>query len=647
MKALCTSGWWVGLALLLLAYVAFLAHNFAPAITEPDDNGYFAQGSLLAQTGHTYFEAESDAQFIGMHWLVTPKEQYISRYPPGLAVVIAIVYKALGYKASLWVNPALSVLALIGVFLVGRRLTSGGWALLATAMLAMNPQFVHHALSGDSHMGVTCMLAWTIYFLVRWWQTPSIVSVLAAGLCFGCVPTIRYPDAVMALGTGAFLVIVWVSARRGARPSGPPLNEKGASDRLAAARRAGFFDVLAFAIGALIPILPLLIRNQLLLGAFWRTGYALTNEQTGFSWQYFREHALAYIQSLNSGGVGLLLGLGIVGIVTMIGHRATRALGVMFALVCLPMLLLYMAYYWAPQMQSAATMRFLLPTFPAYVLAGVWMLATFLKESPRGARVAVPLTLLIVQGLWGASDLVSETNRIRYSKDMLARVTDKLDEVASAGDVVVSNNQILQDLDFVRKWKLADEQVLRGGPGGGRFGRGMGPNGDDSDEPSPMQRAKLEEQMKKYPGTQAQKETKFASDVAAWAGASKVYLVGAEDDVRDGIGGEGNVKIIARVDLPDPPAARMEGPGGAMMGRGPGMGGGMMRGRGRFGGPSGGMGGMGGPPMGGMGMGPMGGGGFGRRAGGFGGEGIQQIVIAEWIPPTKSGEGLSLSASAH
>ncbi len=221
MKPLRSSGWsWVGLVTLVVAYLALLAHNFAPAITEPDDNGYFAQGSLLAQTGHTYFEAESDAQFIGMHWLVTPKDQYISRYPPGLAVAIAIVYKALGYKASLWVNPALSVLALVAVFLVARRLTSGGWALLATAMLAMNPQFVHHALSGDSHIGVTCMLAWTIYFLVRWWQAPSIVSILLAGLSFGCVPTIRYPDAVMALGVGAFLVLTIRGGRGSCRAEG-------------------------------------------------------------------------------------------------------------------------------------------------------------------------------------------------------------------------------------------------------------------------------------------------------------------------------------------------------------------------------------------------------------------------------------------
>src|SRR4051812_19445645 len=158
---------WVGLAIVLIAYVALLARNFAPAITEPDDNGYFAQGTLLAQTGRTWFTPESDAQYIGMHWLVTPGEQFISRYPPGLAVVIAVVYKLFGYKASLLVNPALACLTLVAMFLLARRLVATGWALVATAVLAFNPHFVHHALSGDSHIGVTFAITWCAYFLIR------------------------------------------------------------------------------------------------------------------------------------------------------------------------------------------------------------------------------------------------------------------------------------------------------------------------------------------------------------------------------------------------------------------------------------------------------------------------------------------------
>ena len=38
------------------------------------------------------------------------------------------------------------------------------------------------------------------------------------------------------------------------------------------------------------------------------------------------------------------------------------------------------------------------------------------------SRVTVPLILLAMQGLWGADDLINETKRIHYQKEMLARV---------------------------------------------------------------------------------------------------------------------------------------------------------------------------------------------------------------------------------
>src|SRR4051812_19706576 len=111
------------LLLILIFYVLLLlARGFAPAISQPDDNGYFAQGSLLATSGRTWFTTESDAQYVGMHWLLTPAGNYISRYPPGLAVVVAIVYLLAGYTAATLVNPVLSVLALIGMYRLGRSL---------------------------------------------------------------------------------------------------------------------------------------------------------------------------------------------------------------------------------------------------------------------------------------------------------------------------------------------------------------------------------------------------------------------------------------------------------------------------------------------------------------------------------------------
>jgi hypothetical protein len=204
------------------------------------------------------------------------------------------------------------------------------------------------------------------------------------------------------------------------------------------------------------------------------------------------------------------------------------ATGVMLSLMAVPMLLLYMAYYWAPQMNSAATMRFILPTFPLYLVAGIWAMQELTARAPAAARVAVPASLIGVQLLWGLTDLRAQTQRLKYSKQTLAMATDSIQRFAAPGDVVVGNNQILQQLDFVRDWKLADASVLRGG----RMMGGPGPRGrnDEPDAPSPMQQEKRDIQQEKYSGTFTQRFNKFADDVHAWAGDQKVWYVGPERD---------------------------------------------------------------------------------------------------------------------
>src|SRR5215211_7491822 len=139
----------VGVLVVLLLYLALLSLGYAPAISQPDDNGYFAQGSLLATTGRTWFTTASDAQYVGMHWLLTPDGKFVSRYPPGLAIVVAIVYALGGYRAATLVNPALSIFALVGTYALARRMNlRGGWAVACVLAIAINPTFVQHALSG-------------------------------------------------------------------------------------------------------------------------------------------------------------------------------------------------------------------------------------------------------------------------------------------------------------------------------------------------------------------------------------------------------------------------------------------------------------------------------------------------------------------
>lgn len=61
----------------------------------------------------------------------------------------------------------------------------------------------------------------------------------------------------------------------------------------------------------------------------------------------------------------------------------------------------------------------------------------------------------------------------------LARVTAELEREAQAGSVVFGEPGLLQHLDYVREWKLADPTNYRGGP----LVRGMG---KDPSAPSPL-----------------------------------------------------------------------------------------------------------------------------------------------------------------
>jgi hypothetical protein len=426
-------------------------------------------------------------------------------------------------------------------------------------------------------MAVTAPLVWGLVFLAWWSDRGKLWQILVVGLLFGIIPTVRYPEALFALGAAVF--VLWHARER---------------------RRLWLHAVVG-AGGAAIPIVPLLIRNQIAFGAFYRTGYSLTNEQTGFGWEYFREHFVGYIRSLNSDGVGLLFALGAVGIVLMCADRRSRRYGVLLALLVVPVTLLYMAYYWGAGMGGgmAGTMRFLVPTFVCYGVAGTWLLAHVTRPSSTALKASVALVVLVLQFIWGGLSSNAEGRQLRYEKQVLARVTDALEEHIERGDVVIADQQLLQHLDFVRHWRLVDPMALR--PMGG-FGRAMrGPGGEaDSDDPMPMQREKLAARMEKYAGmSRPEQAYALANDVDTWAGDKKVYFVGTEEALEQMRGpfGQGTFRIVARVTLPESPpmpdAGRRRGPG--RMPGGPG-------GAGTPGGPPG------GGPVGRIGPGPDGGG---------------------------------------
>jgi hypothetical protein len=607
---------WVLLLLVISAQLAFVLHYAYPAITSPDANGYYAQGALLYQTGRTWFQQESDVQYVGMHWLVTDDGRYFSRYPPGLSVLIAGLYGTFGPNSCAWIDPAFATLSLLGLFFLLRRFLGPWYSLAGVFLLAINPVFNLHAQYNYAHMPVACLLIWGLLFLLRWAANGRLVDIFVAGLLLGCIPTIRYPEATFALGIAVF----------------------GAWELRTKQRR--WLHVVAALAGAALPIVPMLIRNQTAFGAFYRTAYVLTHEQSGFGWNYFVQHFTGYIRSLHADGMGMLFPFGVVGLAVMCLDRQYRRAGVLIALIVVPSTLLYMAYYWGMGLNNGngGNMRYLMPTFACYVVTALWFLKTVLASQPVALQRTAMVSLLAFQIFWGAWSSIPEYERMAHQKQVLAITTDHLEKTVSHEDVVIADQQLQQHLDFIHHWKLADSSLLQARNRGGRF-----MNLDrDPNEPSPQQSKKYQLFEEKYGELSAsEREVALVKALQTWAGKQKVYFVGPEGEL-DALGAHGfsksEFKIVERISLPVMP----EEPGNGMFGgmrrnRGGGGGGGGPGGWGRNGGrggpPGGGGAPPGGPPPGGFGGPPPG----GPGPGGPGGWGMRRFddkeyVIAVWNP---------------
>ena len=519
---------------LVVAHFSLIAIHFEPAYASPDAHGYYYQAKLIAEKGKTSFDAESSLRAIGAHWLVTEDDRFFSRYPPGFSLLLALVYKIGGPIAALWVNPVLSSLAILLMFFICRPWLGNWYGLGAAALLALNPMFNGRALNADSHT-LTMFLVMGGFLLLQMWASKGwLVAAFFSGLLFGFIPVVRYPEALVGIGVIAFLVSYY-------KNEGTP----------------ALIGIGLSVVGALIPILGLLIRNQLAFGAFWRTGYSLTDEQTGFGFSYFQSNAVNYMEQLMSSGWGVMFVPGILGMVWLFFRKYTRHHAYLLVGAALPLTLAYMAYYWAGGINGAGGLRFFLPLLPLIIFAGTWFVSRINKTMPTPAWLLMS-ALVLMQLAIGLPSSIAQLGRSEATIKRNAVAFEEIEKIVPEGSVVLMGRQLTAWLDYAGNWKLADETLVsgRGGPGGGRFSGG-GP-GSDQSGPSPLQREKLEASRARYTGLPGQERIQLIrSDLEEWAGSSDVFWVGSDRIVERFLRNSQNDSFswesVGELELPDIP----------------------------------------------------------------------------------------------
>ncbi|MCP5116710.1 MAG: hypothetical protein GY953_38270 [bacterium] len=532
------------LGAILLVHFVWLACYVVPAYASPDADGYFAQARLIATTGRVTFAVESPLQYLGMHWLEGDNGAFISRYPPGFPIVLASVWATAGRAAIFYVNPLLATLTLLFLFLLCRPYVGGRLALVGTAVFAVNPLANFHAIHSDAHTASTFFLVTGLAMLDSWLRQGKWWRALPAGLLLGAVPAMRYAEAVAGIGVVALVLLNW--------------------NRLAGRRR----ELAVLVAAAAVPFGLLLLHNQAQFGAFWKTGYALTNEQQ-IRWEYFRDHWQSYLGSLLGSSVGPFFVVGVAGLAGMFTRRETRPLATGLSLVIGLITVVYAGYYFNRGMAGGASVRFLLPTLPLYVLPAMWLFRQFASTPVARAALGALLAVHLLHSVPTAFERMTvEKDRARGSAASLAWIEEHIPE----GSILVGDRGVQESVHFAGKWKLADASLFNVGSPRGRMRAGFRGRmfGEVDEAPMPMQRGKAEEILSRYRDLPPGEAAELAlADLRDWAGGREVYWLGdaaAMPEVR--------VEQFGAIKMPEPdfpaPSARGRrrgpGPGGMMPG---------------------------------------------------------------------------------
>ncbi len=431
--------------LLCLVHLIWLVSWVPSGFASPDADGYFAPGRWLATTGSMTMVPEHPAAHVGEHLFELADGSMASRQAPGLAVLVALAWGLAGPGLALYLNPLLASLSVAGTWLLVRRVAGGSLGLVMALALATNPVLNFHALHGDSHLLVVALLVWGLNLLLAWGEHGRWVHGLAAGVLLGSILGVRYADIL--LGVGALL---WLGHHLVQRPE----------------RRS---QAWAPALGGLLGVAPLLVRNSLTFGAPWRTAYGITGEQSAFSLAAIDAHLSDYLFVLSGPLAGSFFGLGLLGAACALRDREQRGAGLLVLGSGLSLLLLYLAYDWTA---VSAVQRFLLPTVPLWLLGS----AMLLSRLDRGRVVAWGLVMwMAVAGLHRSHRLLAEEG---HAGEVVGTVALAVRGSVPDGSVLLADAELGPWLHYLGRWRLADARVLwsQGGPqttGPSRF-RGFG-----------------------------------------------------------------------------------------------------------------------------------------------------------------------------
>ena len=429
----------VGLAVTALFAYVVVFRFYAPADSGVDQNAYLVGGRLIAQTGSLKYVLPNAFAYTGGMFVRMPTGVYYPKYPAGLPLLYAAVFKLFGPDRgpvyAFLVSPVSAVAAVLGTFLLARAVAGSFAGVMAAVLLGTSQVMLSLADNPNSHAACTAVIVWGMYLLVRWWTTGSVWQGMLAGLLIGYAYTIRYTEGLLVLPVAiacltrirwrhwspwamsaalvafaaAFFLFVqlwtagdadglkgwhyWFSPGRSLRSSAMLALYGGATAGVvglafAAARGwlprawwAAFVRNVVPGLAWCVPVVLLVVYNSATMRH--AAGYDTTHESefgVAFKWSYLAKNWEMVVRTFDDLELFFVVPFAVAGL-AMVFRRSWRV-GLLLLSWVVPGVLLYTSYYWSMEFDVAYA-RFYLTFLPALCVAA----AVAFHDGLLGGRV--------------------------------------------------------------------------------------------------------------------------------------------------------------------------------------------------------------------------------------------------------------------
>lgn len=412
---------------LLIAYAWLLLAYQVPVTGGTDQNGYHVAARLFNQNGVFYQVPPDPLAFVGHMWVANERGEFFAKYPPLYPLLAAGMNQLLGPGGGFYATVWGALLAVAGMYALGRFFLGRYWALAAALLLALSPVVTALALSHNSHTPSLALFLWGLTLTVQASRRRSFggfAALFFGGILVGWTVGVRYTDALLLLVPAAWLILFTHGKYR-------------------------WFALFALGAGAALPWGMMALYHWISFGAPWRSGYSLTDESSAFTIRFVWDNLKIYVPEF------FLLSVGPMGIAMFFFRKINWRRSLFWCIWLLPTFFLYLTYYWAPDGENTGAQRFLVPLIPAVLILALRAWKRILRPVNPAWLGRVTLCLLLaVQFFWGWSRIGRLCEGIHNRNLQYLVLVEALRSRIPVGSVIVSSDGILNELGFEQRWNL-------------------------------------------------------------------------------------------------------------------------------------------------------------------------------------------------